>query len=194
MNYLAHVFFSFHNEELLVGNILADLLHGREIKLLHDKYSNGIRLHRAIDFVTDNNHLHSQSLKVLYPTQGKYAPVVMDIFYDYFLSKHWSLYSETDMRVVCDDVYDTLLRHSDQIPDSKKEMIQRMVADDFLYSCSNIPRLSSTFERLKRRVTFTSNLSGAVQDLQTHEVILETHFLKFFPTVIPEIIARHNER
>lgn len=170
-----------------MGNILADLLHGREIKLLHDKYRGGIQLHRAIDFITDNHHLHSKSLKLLYPSQGKYAPVVMDIFYDYFLSRHWTLFVDSDMRLVCDDVYHTLLRHSDQIPEAKRDMIQRMIADDFLYSCSNIPRLSSTFERLKRRVSFTSNLSGAVEDLLSHEAVLEAHFLSFFPAIIPEI-------
>lgn len=187
MNYLAHSFFSYPHGEILVGNILADLLNGKEIKLLDERYQNGVKLHRVIDSVTDNHALHRQALYILYPSQGKYSPVVMDIYYDYFLSLFWSQFSDQHLDDFCIWVYTELERNFDYIPEGKNEMLKRMIADDFLKSCATKERLKTTFLRLLKRVRFPSNLENAVSDLIANEKKLEAHFLAFFPEALKMI-------
>lgn len=187
MNYLAHVYFSFHDENLLVGNVVADLLQYKEVKQLDARYQNGILLHRHIDHVTDNHPIHRENLKILYPSQGKYAPVVMDIFYDYFLGKHWSAFGTGIQRKVCDEAYEILIRHEKNIPVSAGNLIRRMVDDDFLYSCHTFERMEQTFARLFKRVKFKSNILKATDDLQVFENDIELLFLQFFPDAATRI-------
>jgi acyl carrier protein phosphodiesterase len=187
MNYLAHVFLSCQNEELLVGNILGDILKNRELKDLNEIYHKGVLLHRKIDSFTDNHPVHLQNLKHLYPSQGKYAPVVMDIYYDYFLGKNWENFSLEDQRSYTDHIYTILLKHIPFVPEKAKLTFQRMVDDDFLYSCQTYERLERTFSRVLKRVSFPSNMQNAVVDLLNLEDKIEPYFHEFFPDLRNEI-------
>ncbi|MBK6363129.1 MAG: DUF479 domain-containing protein [Saprospiraceae bacterium] len=187
MNYLAHVFLSCQDEHLLVGNILGDILKNRELKSLDVIYHKGVVLHRKIDSFTDNHPVHLQNLKHLYPTQGKYAPVVMDIFYDYFLGKNWENFSKDNQRTYTDNIYSILLKHLPGVPEKAKITFQRMVDDDFLYSCQTYERLERTFQRVLRRVTFPSNMHNAVVDLLQLENKIEPYFHTFFSELNREI-------
>ncbi|MFZ1702749.1 MAG: acyl carrier protein phosphodiesterase [Saprospiraceae bacterium] len=187
MNYLAHSFLSCQNEYILVGNILGDLLKNRELLQLSENYKKGIKIHRKIDFFTDHHSIHLENLKHLYPSQGKYAPVVIDIYYDYFLGKHWEKFSDISQRIFCDKTYEVLLKHADSVPSKASNIFRRMVEDDFLYSCQTIERLEKTFIMLMKRLSFPSNMENAVQDLIVLESKMEPHFIHFFPEVILEI-------
>jgi len=52
MNFLAHTWLSFSDDEL-VGNMLADYIRNRERHLFSEGIQKGIALHRAIDTFTD---------------------------------------------------------------------------------------------------------------------------------------------
>lgn len=190
MNYLAHVYFSFHEEDLLVGNVVTDMLTLKESRDLAERYQHGIRLHRLIDKVTDEHPLHKEGLKKLYPTQGKYAPVVLDIYYDYFLGKNWPLFSGHPVDDVVTLTYKALNDHLVSMPQRIIPMLNRMIEHDFLNSCLDLVRLEQTFQRLQRRVTFESALHLAVRDLAFMEEELESVFLDFFPEAV-EKVAKH---
>lgn len=187
MNYLAHVFLSCQNEYVLVGNILGDILKNKELLQLDDVYSKGIKIHRMIDHFTDHHPIHLENLKLLYPSQRKYAPVVMDIYYDYFLGKNWALYHHKTQRQFCDETYKVMMKHKDRIPQKAANIFRRMVADDFLYSCQTSTRLEKTFVRLMSRLKFPSNMENAVEDLRVLENQMEPFFKQFFPEVIKSI-------
>ncbi|MBK8620327.1 MAG: DUF479 domain-containing protein [Saprospiraceae bacterium] len=180
MNYLAHVYFSYENEDLLIGNILTDILSIKELRLLDKKYEEGIRLHRIIDTETDSHPVHKKNLSLLYDCQGKYSPVVMDIFYDYLLAKNWVQLTGISQRKICDQTYKMMLNHQGFIPERAAMMFGRMVEDDFLFSCNNYQRLEKTFERLLKRVKFPSKLDRAVDDLKRLETAFEADFSDFF--------------
>ncbi len=180
MNYLAHVYFSYEDENLLIGNILTDILSLKELRLLDNKYDEGITLHRIIDTNTDNHPVHKKNLSLLYAWQGKYSPVAMDIYYDYLLAKNWSHLTGISQRNMCDEAYKIMLKHQMFIPERAALMFGRMVDDDFLFSCNTYQRLEKTFERLLKRVKFPSNLERAVDDLKRLETDFESDFSDFF--------------
>lgn len=180
MNYLAHVYFSYQNENLLIGNILTDILSLKELRLLDNKYNKGITLHRIIDTHTDSHPVHKKNLSLLYAWQGKYSPVAMDIYYDYLLAKNWVKLTGISQRKMCDETYKIMLKHQMYIPERAALMFGRMVDDDFLFSCNTYQRLEKTFERLLKRVKFPSNLDRAVDDLKRLETDFESDFSDFF--------------
>jgi len=78
---------------------------------------------------------------------------------------------------VQDDVY----------PSRLKELLPRMISDDFLMSCKNEDRLIKTFERIKKRAKFDNNFNRAHLDLADFHDIMNDQFNEFFPDIVLHI-------
>ncbi len=98
MNFLAHLYLSGNDEQLMIGNFIADSVKGSSYKNFPDGIKRGILLHRAIDFYSDNHSVFLKSVERLRPNYHKYAGVIVDIFFDHFLAKNWKEYSENPYR------------------------------------------------------------------------------------------------
>ena len=57
MNFLAHAYLSFNDPDVLMGNMMADAVRGKQADEYPDKIRNGILLHRRIDAFTDQHEL-----------------------------------------------------------------------------------------------------------------------------------------
>ena len=71
----------------------------------------GILLHRKIDTFTDAHPIFRQSKHRLVPTYNHYAGVLVDIYYDYFLAKHWKEYSTISLEQYAQRFYNSLQKH-----------------------------------------------------------------------------------
>nr|WP_290937503.1 hypothetical protein [Haliscomenobacter sp.] len=96
MNFLAHFFLSGDDPALMTGNFLADFISNREVNELPEEIRRGIVLHRQIDQYTDAHEAVRQSIQRLYPRHRKYAPVLVDVYYDYFLIHNWAQFTTED--------------------------------------------------------------------------------------------------
>lgn len=185
MNYLAHAYLSFGNEQLLVGNLLGDFVKGRK---RFDKYpksiQDGIVLHRHIDFYSDNHLVLKQSIKRLKPTQQRYASVVVDIFYDYFLANNWSMFSEQSLDDFAATTYTQLERNFEVMPERVSRIFKKMIEHNWLVGYQYEARIEYAFQRLAERVKNEHHLLNAINDLRQHKEELNNDFLKFFPDLI----------
>lgn len=184
MNFLAHMYLSCSNEDLLIGNFVADFIRNRDLVLYSDAIVKGIDLHRKIDHYTDNHPRVVRSTRILRAQHGKYAPVVIDVCYDYILSKNWSKYSGETLRAFSDRVYEILKKNHHSLPDHLQDIAPRMIKDDFLIKYGTEAGLRRTFERIEKRAKFSSNWSTAFDDLIRHYDELEDGFNSFFPDMI----------
>ena len=73
---------------------MADSIRGHSYDVYPEEIQKGILLHRSIDSFTDMNPIYRQSKHRLHKKYGHYSGVIMDIFYDHFLAKNWSTYSD----------------------------------------------------------------------------------------------------
>jgi len=105
MNYLAHCFLSCSDDNLLIGNMVADMIRNKDLENLDPAIVKGVMLHRLIDSFTDNHPTIRETSKLLHKRHGKYAPVVTDIFYDYILFQNWSSYSDMPFETFKAKVY-----------------------------------------------------------------------------------------
>ena len=55
MNFLAHAYLSFDDDEVLLGNMMNDFLKGVDKSVFSVGVQKGIQLHRAIDTFTDEH-------------------------------------------------------------------------------------------------------------------------------------------
>jgi len=184
MNYLAHSYLSCNSEELLIGNLVTDLIAKKDELHYSEAIRDGINLHRKIDDYTDNHRLVRKSLDLIRPSQGKYAPVVLDILWDYFLCKNWSVYSSEDLQDFSNGVYKILQKNYDSIQEKVVIRFTSMISHNFLMSCASKQALKHTFGHLNKRVRFVANFEEAAEIVTTYEKELNSNFTLFFSEML----------
>lgn len=189
MNYLAHMYLSCGDEDLIVGNMLVDMLPLKRLKALPEQYAQGFELHRLIDSYTDSHAKVKEAVVQLRKQQGKYAPVVIDIFYDYILSQEWSRYEGQEIQSFCNDIYEVLPKHYEQLPEDIVKRFQAMIDNNYLMTCSTAPLLQSVFDRVGGRARFMNGFAHATEDLINDYEFYKENFHSFFPDIIAEVGA-----
>ena len=187
MNFLAHMFLTYGDKKLTVGNYVADFIRNRDLVLFPKKVVKGIMLHRHIDHFTDTHEEVLRSTRKLRIRHKKYAPVVIDVFYDYILSKNWETYANVSIREFADEIYKTLNEYSYLFPIHLQDITERMIADDFLLQYGQKAGIKKTFQRIGKRAKFKSNFATAFDDLENNFDEIQDGFNLFFPNLISEV-------
>jgi len=133
MNYLAHSYLSF-SEEQIVGNMIADYIKNSERDSLPAEIQKGIAIHREIDTYTDQHPIIHEAKKVFQPLVRLYSGAFVDVSMDYYLANDSHIYSETEWKQHSEKVYDTLFKNEALLPESFKSFLPKMASDDWLYN------------------------------------------------------------
>ncbi|MBE0650833.1 MAG: DUF479 domain-containing protein [Bacteroidales bacterium] len=184
MNFLAHAHLSGENSELLVGNMIADAVKGNQISLYPELVRQGILLHRKIDTFTDSHPCVKRSKDTIREEAGRYSGVVVDIYYDHFLSRQWTDFSDVPLDEFTVSVYRILGNHSYLLPARVKRMMPYMIAQNWLNGYANLEDLRRIFYGMDRRTKLHSGMSRAVQILVAHYDSLKKDFEDFYPEMI----------
>jgi len=187
MNFLAHLFLTQHSKKLTVGNFVADFIRNRDLETFPKKIVKGIMLHRHIDHYTDTHPEVLKSTRKLRARHKKYSPVVIDVFYDYILSKNWADYSDVSLRDFSDKIYSIILEHKYMYPMHLQDISERLVEDDFLIQYGKKSGMKKTFLRISKRAKFASNMATAFDDLENDYDSISEGFHNFFPDLIMEV-------
>lgn len=184
MNYLAHLFLSDGTPASLIGNLLGDFVKGSAVNLYPQEIRNGIDLHRKVDRYTDCHAIVRSSTSLVCAERRRFAGVLVDVFYDHFLAKHWLEYSEIPLRDFSRRVYQVLQDSRDILPESLKQTIPIIIARDLLCSYREIGGIDIALNRMSLRIKRTNNLAGGIEDLTANYQQLESDFRAFFPDLI----------
>jgi acyl carrier protein phosphodiesterase len=191
MNFLAHFFLSGDDDELRVGNFLGDYLRNAQVAQLPERMQDGVQLHREIDSYTDQHPQVLQGVRRLYDRHSKYAPVVVDIFYDYLLTFNWERYSQQPIRDFMQEIYQCLQRYHAVMPPPVHQYVPNMIADDWLASYGSHNGLAITFSRLRKRTSKPHLIDGALESLIQDFPLLNEEFNQFFPDIIAHVQPLH---
>lgn len=185
MNFIAHIQLSEHQPRLLVGNYIADLIRQKDLETLSDEILKGVRLHRFIDAFTDTHAVNKKSRSLLYARHHKYATVLLDIYYDYFLIRHWESFDKKSFDYTCRETYAILFSHMDEIPVTARANIENLLNKRWLEDAyGTIEGLDRTFYFLKKRTSRPEWVNGGVETLLLYEKELEQAFLSFYPHLV----------
>ncbi len=160
---------------------MGDFVRNRELGDYPPTVQAGVRLHRLLDTYTDNHQAVRHGMRLLYPAHGKYAAVLIDLFFDYFLARHWSAFGIGDLRAYIDKQYTFLSERSNLMPQRLSQRLPRMIADDWLMSYTTLDGLDRSLAYLMRKVSKPAYLEGATDSLRHHLIPLDRFFLQFFP-------------
>ncbi len=188
MNFLAHLYLSGNDDDLIVGNFIADMVKGQQINGYDPGIIQGIRLHRKIDQFTDKHHVFLQSKARLRAKYRLYAGVIVDMYYDHFLARYWPEYSRHPLSEYVARTYTLLQKHIDMLPPRAKFILPFMVDNNWLVNYADLSSLGNNFGGMARRTPFDSGMEEAVIDLKSNYQTYETEFRMFFPE-LTEFVA-----
>ncbi|OIP50155.1 MAG: DUF479 domain-containing protein [Flavobacteriaceae bacterium CG_4_8_14_3_um_filter_34_10] len=180
MNYLAHIYLSGTDEEVIIGNFIADGIKGNKYQKFPIGIQKGILLHREIDTFTDAHSIVRQSTKRLHENYGHYSGIIVDILYDHFLAKNWSIYSSIPLNEFVNNFYQLLHNNFDILPIRIQKMIPFMIADNWLLSYATVPGIGKILYQMNYRTKNKSKMNFAVLELEEHYEAFEAEFTIFF--------------
>lgn len=184
MNFLAHIYLSFDDDEIMLGNFIADSIRGNKYGHLPERVQKGILLHREIDTYTDAHPVPRKSSKRLHSNYGHYSRVIVDIFYDHFLAKNWKQYSKVPLAIFVARFYGLLEDNFEMLPQGVRRMMPYMITDNWLYNYSKMEGISRVLNGMNRRTKNKSKMNFAILELEEHYVDFEAEFTAFFDELI----------
>lgn len=181
MNYLAHIYLSGDNEKLMIGNFIADSVKGKLWKEYEAEVQKGIQLHRAIDYFTDTHEIVKKSKKKLWDRYRHYNAVIVDIFYDHFLAKHWSTYHDTEFHTFVDNSYNILQDNYELLPPKIQFLLKHMVKNNWLFNYQFIEGIKKVMQGMSQRTSFNSGMENSTEELVKYYDEFSSEFESFFP-------------
>lgn len=180
MNFLAHLYLSFNNEEVMIGNYIADHIKGKQINKYNENIQKGVLLHRAIDEFTDNHPIVKKSKHRLHKRYRHYDGVIIDIFYDYYLAKNWATYSAIPLNIFASSIYTFFENIIENLPTKSQNFTRYMIEYNILYNYQFKEGIQKVLNGMNHRTKGKSQMNLAIEDLTNLEEELENDFKEFF--------------
>jgi len=184
MNFLAHAHLSGKNNDVLLGNFVADAIKGKKLLDYRKEIQYGILLHRQIDSFTDKHEFFKQSVDRVRKDFGRYSGIVMDIYYDHFLALNWKEYDDRELHVFAAYIYGILTRNVFILPNRTKMLLPFMISQNWLTSYANFDGLKHVFNGMDRRTGRVSGMDNAVSVLKQNYDELFADFKAYYPILI----------
>lgn len=176
--------------------MVADHVRGNAVDALPPSMRLGVILHREIDAFTDAHPIVRETARSLVSDFGKYAPVVLDIYFDHFLAIGWSRHGKGDLTGFSQHVYRTLLFNYRLLPNRSRRILPWMVAQNWLAGYANLRDLQRVFNGMNRRASFVSGMDKAVGVLMEYYAAVEAAFNFFWPELsqhATEVLTRSDK-
>lgn len=188
MNFLGHFYLSQDDPSLVVGNFIADFVKGKQYQDYPAVISEGIMMHREIDYYTDRHSMVRKGRKRLFNEYRHYSGVIIDMYYDHYLASLWEDYSDDSLRTFASQIYKTIEKNWDYLPPGSQYMFPYMKSGNWLLRYATTDGIGKSLNGMAQRLNNNSKLDRAVHQL--HEFYDE--FLAEFREFILDIKNHFN--
>ena len=192
MNYLAHIFLSGGQPDIMIGNFIADSIKGSKYSSYPAEIQKGILLHRQIDTTTDAHPAFRQSTKRLHKNYGHYSGIIVDIFYDHFLAKNWSEYSDIPLADYIQTFYELLRNNFEILPENIQKIAPIMMEGNWLLIYADLEGIDRVLAGMNRRTKNRSGMDKAGHELKEFYTLFEADFrlvIKDLQTLSDDFLA-----
>ena len=147
----------------------------------------GIRMHRFIDEFMDNHTEVKKAKHRLYPHYGKYAAVIIDMYYDHILARNWSVFSPLNLDSFTTAAYKMLHSRRSIMPERSLATLDHMSTHDWLSGYAQMGGMQRAFIGLSRRARFDSKMENATLHLEEDYEKLKEEFKRYMPELMQEL-------
>jgi len=183
MNFLAHIYLSGNDDLIKIGNFMADGIRGKHFENYPLKVQQGIILHRFIDTYTDSHPVFRTSTKRLHQNYHHYSGVIVDVFYDHFLAKNWTIYSNESLEHFTENFYQSLRDNYAILNDKTKNMMPYLIDHNWLMSYQSVEGISRILTQMDSRTKNSSKMRFSTNELRTYYTEFEQEFTSFFEEI-----------
>ncbi len=163
---------------------MADGIHGKHFGNFPMEIQKGIILHRNIDTFTDAHPVFRLSTKRLHANYHHYSGVIVDVFYDHFLAKNWSTYSDEKLEDYVERFYQSLKDNYNVLTPRTQNLMPYMIEHNWLVSYQTIEGIERILAKMDTRMKYESNMRFSVAELKTSYSEFEEEFTTFFENLI----------
>lgn len=181
MNFLAHLHLSDPGAESWIGSLIPDFGDKADPESYPATIYQAIVLHRRIDVFTDNHPVFARSRSRINERYRLLKGILVDMFYDHFLAKHWSGYHEKSLELFSDSVYDALRSNRMIMPVRLQRASDYMIAENWLVSYRELDGIDLVLKRMERRLSRPTVLGDGIQALVENYTEIEKDFKDFYP-------------
>ena len=191
MNWLSHLFLSEPNPAFRIGNLLPDLAPMSALSGLPTEFLRGIRQHRQIDAFTDSHAIFRRSISRVGPEFRRYGGILVDIFYDHFLTVEWPRLCAVPLEPFTEEVYSSFETHRHEIPAEAYEHLERMKSGNWLCAYGDLDGVALTLNRISQRLRKPVPLENAVSVFRSDYAGFRDDFAAFFPELVSHVQTRN---
>ncbi|MCD6202627.1 MAG: DUF479 domain-containing protein [Bacteroidales bacterium] len=184
MNYLAHTFLSGDSDQVRIGNFIGDYVKGSDFNFYPEGIKKGIILHRHIDYFTDNHPVVQESKSRLIPFYHKYAGVIIDIFYDHFLSANWDFISSIPLKELAKITYRNLHDNYDILPEAIRRVVPSFIFNRWLEAYNTVEGIDLVLKKMSTVTSLPDFTDEAINTMILYYDKFREEFFEFFPDIV----------
>jgi acyl carrier protein phosphodiesterase len=184
MNWLAHLHLSEDTPAARIGNLLPDILKFPELAMVPDCFRSGIDLHKRVDIFTDAHPVFRHSTRRIDGDLKRYAPILVDLFYDHFLCRSWHKFSDVPLDSFVDGFHAEIDTFKIDLPEIAYNRLSQIRDEGLLLSYQHPDGILSALERIGKRFKRPVDLTRGVDLL----IELDEGFAADFDIFYPELM------
>ncbi|BFN33911.1 ACP phosphodiesterase [Vibrio harveyi] len=177
-----------------MGNLLGDFVKGDPSKQYQADISNGIKLHRFVDRITDHHAIVEECKPHFTGVARRFAPIALDMFWDHCLAKHWYSFSEQSLDSFVQYAYLQVNEQiSEQLPPRFLLLHSRMWSGGWLQSYQYLENIEFALHRMSQRTPRMADLTTTFEVLDNEYEQLEGKFAALYRDVLSQSAEYHQQ-
>lgn len=181
MHFLAHLQLAGGDPFAQIGQIAGDFAKGLVLDELDPRIAQGVRAHRRCDSFTDAHPDMRASKALLRGPYRRYAGLVLDLYYDHLLARHWEALTGGQLRRDADAIYASLEAHRPHWTPGMARFTDFLIDSDLLLRLREPEAMAAGLTRIASRLKRPVDLLPAIDQVEHHRDRHRAHFLSFYP-------------
>lgn len=147
----------------------------------------GLVLHRKIDAYCIDQYDCRNSRQRIDRSFGHLRSVMVDIFYDHLLARHWRNHHPLSLQKFASHVYHLLEKNYERLPAPMRPVVDRMISMDWLSSYADLATVEIVLQRISKRLSRPNNLGEGLTQLTDNYLALASDYRHFLTAARHEI-------